>query len=125
MNHGKLFEILVAIIAAYCFSGCVSKPRQPIPLSLVHRIQVTTKQSQNSTSLKLTGIYMSSAHAVGKTELVQTDKLLLVRVFSQLASPHTTGVIDLDIEIPNNVDAVSFGNRESIIWRRASIQPTH
>ena len=116
LNSMNCFKLAGKFIAgsAICFvSGCAYKQ---IPLELVPGLRVTTT---NTTLLKLKGVYVDSSFAVGKTHVERiSGNILLIRVLPRLPSRHTSSQINVEVVIDDSVDAVAFGDRDSIVWRR-------
>jgi hypothetical protein len=106
---------IALIFAVSCVAGCATK--HVIRLDALTNVQVT---STNVTVLRLTGVYPQSALAVGETQIERvSDQVLLVRTFSRLLGKGTSGKVNLEIIVDDDVSAVAFGNAESIIWSRS------
>jgi hypothetical protein len=111
-----MIKNLTAATAICCLTGCATK--HVIPLSSISEMRVT---ATNITKLKINGGYISSFLQVGETRIEKTpDNILLIRAFSRAPFFHTkpSGEINVEVTIDDGVNAVAFGNPDTIIWRR-------
>jgi hypothetical protein len=69
-------------------------------------------------SLRLTGLAFHSSYVVRGVSTARDGRTLRVLVQLALATNGGSGNLDHSVTIPDDVDAVAFGNKRVMIWQR-------
>ena len=106
-----------AAAATLCLSACASE--HVIALNSIAQMQVSTTKRADVTVIHLRGVYMSSLDAVGEARITKSStNAVLVRVVRCRPSRTRHSRLDIGFVLDDSVDAVAFGDPQSIVWRR-------
>ncbi len=117
MNKLQLNVIIsLAIGMLFAPSSCASI----LELREISNLSVTSRVSENTTLLRITGFAMRSAEYCGRMKKrIRKNKLVLhqtMHFFGSSANKASSHDIDYTVKIPKNVIEVRFGKEETIIW---------
>lgn len=108
---------ILVVIAIYCAS-CASLT-DPIPVEAIQDLKVNAPATDQGTEVSISGVYFNSSRTVGDIKTEIEGNSLTVIAFSCLPKRDTSGVINLTILVPQEVDTVKFGREATVIWRRS------
>ena len=103
--------------AAFVQFGC-NATRPPLTLRAIPGLKVQEFQRDNQLHLKISGAYFNGARALGVPDTFMQDDCLVVRVYSELATRKSSGLLDVTLPVDARVNTVAFGTPEDVIWRR-------
>lgn len=113
-KRGKIFA---ALIATNLISSCYIGDRV-LERGSVGNFQVQ-EVSKNPPTLRLSGYIPDSGVGIRTIATSKSGRLCQVLVHVALATKERPGNLDYKLVIPDDIDAVSFGEENAVIWLRS------
>lgn len=114
---------LAAAAALVAFETRSEEPGRILEAKDVQQLRVEESRALGKTSLRLRGLVFHSALGVERTTTETGDGTLRVLVHLALARPGVSGNLDVEVEVPDSVERVTFGRGEAVVWRRGGRPP--
>ena len=111
----KSLHLITIVATVFFIVSCGNN--DPLPLSYTN-IDVKEIRTGNKLSVKISGIALASDLAVRRIDTLQTNKVLIVRVYLTHAWNGLSNSIDYTVEIPPGIDRLAFGDAAHSIWHR-------
>ena len=112
----RRIKVLLVLAALQLFAACTAGDRV-LELEFVGGFRVQ-EVSQSPMTIRLTGLVMHSALGIRKIITSQENRLCQVLVYVALAANDRPANMDHLLIVPDDVDAVSFGTENTVVWRR-------
>jgi len=110
--------LLLVLAAMQLFSAC-SVGDEVLELEYVGGFHVE-EVSQSPMTIHLTGLVMHSELGVRKITTSQDDRRCQILVYVALANKDRPANLSYTLVVPDDVDVVSFGTKNTPVWRRGA-----
>lgn len=111
MKNAMLSAILGSLLL-----GCSRFHDTILEADKVQFFKVEEVASSGARRLRLSGLAFYSALCVRKTDTFQSEKALVVIIHLGPAKGNCSGSFSFDVDVPDTVSEVQFGNARKVIW---------